>query len=530
MRRAVALAFALGTAGCYHATGLLRETHDIRSEAQSSKTETAPEPAKSGVYVRVAFVDDTLRLFAERQSWCSDTTTTVYARTKVGSRELPPSHKVLLGAGVGLLAGGATAALIGHSMMADGESVRLGGPSTEKKYDQGRMLFPLGLISGGFGALMVGSETYDLIAAGSFSEPMAPETKTTTEERVCGREPAAMLSLRLEAAGVTATTTTDEKGGAVVRLDIGAVADFPYRGDFFTVTCPVCKPTPVSLPMQQSARFVIRRGQRAEINHWMNDNPGASETVSVRDALASIEADERRRSAEGDYRQAEEKLKAGDLDAAARLAEKCLSLAPRHESCTNMLSRAHERIAEAALVAAKRFATVGDYYGAFSALRRCLAAKPGEAACAALLEAKVRPALLRIQPDHIKDIAAYEEGDGYLFYFSLVDKAGSYVSAPGTASLLLTVENGVAMAVTSFDVAPSDFQGRALGPGLFARPALIVSRLISRAELTSGFQLPPGLGEVALQQLTKDGSRAHLELQFTDALGKVHRARTSLFF
>jgi hypothetical protein len=126
-------------------------------------------------------------------------------------------------------------------------------------------------------------------------------------------------------------------------------------------------------------------------------------------------------------------------------------------------------------------------------------------------------------------LAIYEEGGGYMVYFSLVNKLGSYVSAGGNVLIFVTMEKDgfpfFQTPITTFRVTPGDFQARSIGLGLLARPALIVPKLIPLREFTQGFSPLPGFGAAAMRQLAQDADRVLLELEFTDALGKVHTGR-----
>jgi hypothetical protein len=529
VRRFTIAAVALFSAGCYHLTGQVIERNEIKSTLRNSSMETDELPEKSGVYVRAEVTDDTLHLTTERQTWCRDTTTSVYARVSDHHRALPGGHWWVLGAGVGMLAGGSTVALLGNSMISDATRVPLGDSSREKKYDQGRVLLPVGLVVGGLGLLLTGSEVYDMLGAKDSREELPPDTKVERRDRVCTHKPEPGVELTLESAGSRHMVKADNHGRVDVPLLDGALQNFPFGTPFLSVICNECKgATEVVLPVEQSARFVATRHKKEEMEAWLNKHGEHPSAESVRLALKKIVDDDRARGVDEIRSQAQQKLDGGDFDQAENLAARCLDAMNANSLCAEIQTEARRRIATDTLASAKKQVATNRIYDAAISVKRCLQAQPENRPCMALQE-RIQPRLEKAAPDHVKDLAIYEEGGGYMVYFSLVNKLGSYVSAAGKVLIFVTMEKDgvpfVQTPISTFEVMPGDFQARSIGLGFLARPALVVSKLIPLREFTQGFSPMPGFGAAAMRQLAQDADRVFLELEFTDALGKVHNGR-----
>ena len=99
----------------------------------------------------------------------------------------------------------------------------------------------------------------------------------------------------------------------------------------------------------------------------------------------------------------------------------------------------------------------------------------------------------QIRPDHMKDVAIYREGNGYITYFSLVNVSEHYVSASGTVTIEVGINSGgynssylyQPVKITSFKVIKGSFKWRTIGIGSFERPALIVSKYLSKDQILS---------------------------------------------
>ncbi|MGC9984912.1 MAG: hypothetical protein ABSF35_14940 [Polyangia bacterium] len=529
MTRMLLAVVALVSAGCYHLTGQVIERNEVKSTLFSVSTETKHLPTKSGVYVLAEVTDDTLHLTAERQTWCQDTTTSVYSRVSDHHRALPEGHWWVLGAGVGMLAAGSTVALVGDSMISDATRVPLGDSSLNKKYDQGRVLLPVGLVVGGLGLLLTGSEVYDMLEARDSREKLRPETKVEKHDQVCARKPAPSAELTLESAGSYHMVKADDHGKVDVPLLEGVLQNFPFGTPFLKVACKECKgATEVVLPVEQAARFVATRGKKEEMEAWLKEHGKHLSAESVRLALRTVQETEKTRAADAICANARRRLEAGESDQAEKLAAQCLTMSPGYAPCVDVQTEARKRIATDTMASARKAMAANRIYDAAISVKRCLQAQPEDPPCTALQQ-RIQPKLEKVGPDHVKDLAIYEEGGGYMVYFSLVNKLGSYVSAGGNVLIFVTMEKDgfpfFQTPITTFRVTPGDFQARSIGLGLLARPALIVPKLIPLREFTQGFSPLPGFGAAAMRQLAQDADRVLLELEFTDALGKVHTGR-----
>lgn len=157
---------------------------------------------------------------------------------------------------------------------------------------------------------------------------------------------------------------------------------------------------------------------------------------------------------------------------------------------------------------------------------RCLEIQAENRKCAVLKE-RAEKHINQIRAHHIKDVAVYKEGEGFIFYFSMVNSSDEYVAASGKVKIYLIIDHGAlqrkALVYTS-DVSRKDFVQGTLGRGIFSRESLIYKKWLSGSDFFTACSRHPnfdGSGNPEMSRLfiksASEGSELFIQFEFTDA-------------
>ena len=524
--------------GCYHVTGQVEEkVAEIRTPSAKRSIRTSL-PESNTVAVRAVFEgEDTVLLLAERSKMCRDDNVETFSVENTTERALPLSHWFLLGGGVAALVGGSASYAYGSSLeskyglKAKGE---IPNPSREEKADSGRQLMSTGIAVGAIGAAVLVSEGIDMWFARDGRAPLPPvETTTPGVMRVCAREPAASFSIQLHQGDQAVMLTTDAMGQ--VRASIGSeMVMLHFQRPFATIRCDGCEPVDFDLPPAGSARLVMTHRAKDELEAWLASFPSDEAVSQVKATLDEVVAEQEAASERA--RAAAAIAAAARLSSARRaLAEKrftdgqievaaCLVDVPGEPACVAVRDELVRAEAASDLFRARQAIDRLDLYAASGAARHCLHLQPANPKCIAI-NSEIQRVIAATQADHVKDFSAYEEGDGYVIYFSLVDARGRYVAGRGLAELFLIFEKRGRsvedVKIDSFEVGPTDFQRQQLGRGGFARDSLIVSKYLQSAQFFGRLRE----GRHTAKAFDLDLGLIYAKVVFTDPLGRKIEAR-----
>jgi len=224
---------------------------------------------------------------------------------------------------------------------------------------------------------------------------------------------------------------------------------------------------------------------------------------------------------------------AEDRFARARsLLAQCLQLLPHDPACLETRARMDGQ----ARGNAKRLFAAGRFRDALSESTRCheLFGDPQAGQTCASIEEQSKEAVAELTPQHIKDFAIYEEGDGFITYFSLVNANGDYVRASGVVVLGIAREayghTFWVVPVASYRVGEDDFKQSVIGLGAFQRDVLAAKKWLKEDDLYSrvaeqmGGAADRSVGRTILQA---QGGDLSFEVKFTDDDGGSFTSRTA---
>ena len=116
--------------------------------------------------------------------------------------------------------------------------------------------------------------------------------------------------------------------------------------------------------------------------------------------------------------------------------------------------------------------------------------------------------------DYMKDVVAYEEGDGVIVYFILADAGGAMTTSDGKAELSIKTDNGIELYSEIMQVSKDSFRETTRGLGAFENDVLLCS-----------------FGRIKLEEFsrTPDGS-VTVVVTFRTNAGKVFEGDDSVYF
>ena len=489
------LAVAL-MSGCYSMNGWIIEENEIETEPVGSTTETVPLPDENRIeIVSAEFEGSTLKVKAEYLNMCEEQTTTTIRRKAHVKRKLPASYWVWYSLSWVGLAGGAAMGGTGTYFIEDGSSRPIGTPSQEKNRDTGEIIMPVGYSLMALSAVLIGVQSYDLYKARDTTDPPPDEEDVQHgDPQVCKREPAEKAELMLAAGDYTMKTIQLDANGRG-RLEFGGswFRQTTFQVPFATLSCNLCKQRyPVNLPPGLAAELVLAHNNEKELRLWMrefgDELPPYSEKVAQ--ALRAI--------GEAEAQQLE------------------------------TLTKEHFNNAKAAR-------TKGDWYTAAFEARRCLAKDAGHDGCKRILAASKKQK--KFIPHHIKKIAMYNEGNGFMIYYSLVNSAGEEIAVPGKAVYRVMIEQRGSRVVDGVvgqeQVGREDYQQVRIGPDIWLYHGLIHSRYVDEGAVIEG-TIPDGWDKNMRPSYIKlirhdAGYRFYVKIEFTDPWGKIHTSREQIW-
>ncbi len=489
------LAVAL-MSGCYSMNGWIIEENKIETEPVGSTTETVPLPDENRIeIVSAEFVGSTLKVKAEYLNMCEEQTTTTIRRKAHVKRKLPASYWVWYSLSWVGLAGGAAMGGTGTYYIQDGNSRPIGTSAQEKNRDTGEIIMPVGYSLMALSAVLIGVQSYDLYKARDTTDSLPDEEDIRHgDPQVCKREPAEKAELMLAVGDYTMKTIQlDANGRGSLEFDGSWFRQTKFQVPFAKLSCNLCKQQyPLDLPAGLAAELVLAHNNEKELRRWIrefgDEHPPHSEKVAQ--ALRAIGEAE-----------------AQQLEASTK------------EHFNN----------------AKSAERKGDWYTAAFEARRCLAKDAGHDGCKRILAASKRQK--KLIPHHIKKIAMYNEGNGFMIYYSLVNSAGEEIAVPGKAVYRVVIEERGAMIVDGVvgqeKVSREDYQQVQIGPGIWFYYGLIHSHYVDEDAVIEG-AIPRGwdknMRPSYIKLMRNDGHcRIYVKIEFTDPWGKTHTSREQIW-
>jgi tetratricopeptide (TPR) repeat protein len=575
MNRVYAI-LAVLVSGCYSFNGMIAENENVLKSLRETKVRDTRRPELTERTLSSVLEGTSLKFHVVQIATCESEQRNTYDNKMMVSKKLPWHHWLVLGTGAAMLGGGIAAWAKGSSLVDRGNAIDVGTPSQERDYDQGKRLVPWGIGLASIGGVLVSSDIVDL-----FMSIDEEEQLEQTEEVVdlglheCGREPAELLSLVLsQGSSPVHSIRLDREGSGQVELGSRKIKSLPFRVPFLVAKCERCNSFSFALPPDMAANLVLSHNSLSEYREWLAAFPAHSRTEAIRHAYLELIGARLSRyldRANALLKQAEfsaarttidecvSELKqdfASDCAAVGAIidnrhtknlvregrtniskmkyadavsnADRCLSIDPNRKPCIRMKGDAY-------LAHSKQALRVGAFANAIALAELCQASDSARSDCKNA-NASATARYEEVRPFGM-DVAAYEESDGYRYYFTIRNASDRPIAIDGKAICFLSVfQSGLrsyAAPLSSFDVDANDFDVRSVGRGAFARSKLLVDRFVRLRDIYTA--VAKALGNIhraavyALHNLRYDQS-AFIECVFQDMLGNEVSGRDEVWF